>query len=77
MTANAFVVGYLAKTIWRNENNDEHFKHKSMKVGFALKLDALVDEDPKKRPTLAKVVKILMSLLFNCPIPENCFRHTL
>ena len=77
MAVDAFAVGYLVKKIWRNKNNDELFKHKWMKVGFALKLDALVDEDLRKRPTLAKVVEILMGPLFNFPVPENYFRHTL
>ena len=48
MASDAFAVGYLAKTIWHYEHSDDLFKDEAMHVGFVLKLDALVDKDPRR-----------------------------
>jgi hypothetical protein len=77
MESDAFAVGYLARMIWNNEDSTELFKHNKTKIAFGVKLDALVNEDPKKRPSLAKVVEDLMSSRYNFPIPERCFRRKL
>jgi len=76
MEADAFSVGFLAKMIWDNEPNDDLFKSEYALVAFRNKLDCLVQEDPTKRPSLAKVVDLLSST-YNFPIPDSCFRYTL
>ena len=77
MESDAFAVGYLARMIWNNKDSAELLKHDMTKIAFGLKLDALVNEDPKKRPSLAKVVEDLMSSRYNFPILERCFRRKL
>ena len=74
MAAEAFAVGYLGRQIWNNEDSPELFKTEYTKVNFGLKLDALCNPDPRRRPTLAKLVEEFRSSKFNFPVPESCFR---
>jgi hypothetical protein len=77
MAAEAFAVGYLGRQIWNNEDSPELFKTEYTKVNFGLKLDALCNPDPRRRPTLAKLVEEFRSSRFNFPVPESCFRNHL
>ncbi len=70
----AFSVGFLAKMIWRGEDCKELFKDTMDLIGFSIKLDALVHEDPSKKPSLAKVIEDLMGLPYNFKVPDCCFR---
>ena len=72
----AFSVGFLAK-IWKGKDCKDFFKDTSIAIAFSLKLDALVHEDPTKRPSLAKVVEGLMDPPYNFKVPDSCFRCTL
>ena len=77
LASDAYSVGWLAKQIFRDETQKDLFAHDAIKVGFSLKLDALLEKDPKRRPTLAKVVESLMALPYNFPISDKCFRTIL
>ena len=73
----AFSVGFLAKMIWKGEDCKELFKDTSIAIALSLKLDALIHEDPTKRPSLARVVEDLMGPPYNFKVPDSCFRCTL
>jgi hypothetical protein len=73
----AFSVGFLAKMMWKGEDCKELFKDTSIAIAFSLKLDALIHEDPTKRPSLARVVEDLMGPPYNFKVPDSCFRCTL
>ena len=75
--SDAFSVGHLAKKIWREEDCPELFKDSISKIVFSSKLDGLLNEDPTKRLSLAKVVNDLMSPPYNFQAPNGCFRYTL
>ena len=70
LASDAYLVGWLAKRIFRDKTQHELFAHDAIKIGFSLKLDALLEIDPKRRPTLAKVVESLIALLiaFRSPL---------
>ena len=77
MGSDAFLVGYLARMIWNNEDSKELFKTKLETIIFRNKLGALVHEDPRRRPSLVRVVEDLMDLRYHFPVPDSCFRHML
>ena len=75
--SDAFLVGFLAKMIWKGEESQGLFRDTFSAIAFAVKLDALIDEDPTKRPSLAKVVHDLMGPPYNFKVPDVCFRNTI
>ena len=77
MESNLFLVGYLTRMIWNNEDSKELFRTKLAMIAFYNKLDALVQKDPRRRPSLARVVEDLMGFEYNFPVPDSCFRRTL
>ena len=75
--SDAFSVGFLAKMIWKGEDCKELFKDTMCAIAFSVKLDAFVNEDPTKRPSLARVVEVLLGPPYNFKVPDSCFRYTL
>jgi len=76
--SDAFSVGFLAKMIWKDEDNAELFRGDSIyKMSFRVKIDNLLHEDPNQRSSLGKVVETLMGPPYNFPHPESCYRYNI
>ena len=75
--SDAFLVGFLAKMIWKGEDCKDLFNNTMCAIAFSTKLNALLHEDPTKRPSLARVVEDLLGPPYNFKVPDSCFRFTL
>jgi hypothetical protein len=66
--ADAYSIGKVALHIWNDEWDKNLFKTTSGASIFLSKLNALINKDPKKRPSLASILDIFTSL----PTEWNC-----
>jgi serine/threonine protein kinase len=72
---NAYSVGKLALSIWNDKWDPHLFKTAEYGSIFLSKLTALTNKDPTKRPSLAHVLKIVKSKLYEMEMPDCCFRY--
>jgi hypothetical protein len=75
--SDAYSVGFLVKMIWRGKDCKEFFKDTIGLISFSVKLDALIHEDPRKMPSLARVVEDLMGPPYNFKVRDCRFRYTI
>src|SRR5450759_2678162 len=73
--SDAYSVGKLALEIWHDEWDKQLFKTGECGSLFLKNLNALTNEDPERRPSLAYVLNSLKSKPFEMEMPDCCFRY--
>jgi hypothetical protein len=73
--ADTYSVGKVAQCIWHEERDKDLFKGPVGASIFLSKLNTLIHEDPKKRPSLVSVLEIFTSDPHNFELLDCCFHY--
>jgi serine/threonine protein kinase len=75
LQSDAYSVGKLALSFWNDKWDLHLFKTAECGSIFLSKLTALTNKDPTQRPSLARVLEIFKSKLYQMEMPDCCFRY--